>query len=151
MKSLPRLTAVWTAVLMTASVIASERRVTMEALPGPVQTAVREHTKGLKVIGLAEETEDGKTLYEVETRVDGKSRDILFDATGKLVSDEMEVALGTIPAAARAALEQAAGGGVIKEVEAVTKDGVTVYEAQIKKDGKKSEVVVAADGTIQKQ
>lgn len=148
MKSLPRLTAVWTAVLMTASVTASERRVAMADLPGPVQEAVREHTKGLEVIELAEETEDGETLYEVEVRVDGRTRDILFDATGKVVEDEMEVALDSIPEAARAALEQAAAGGEIKKVEAVTKDGITVYEA---KDGKKSEVVVEADGTTQEQ
>jgi uncharacterized membrane protein YkoI len=151
MKSMSRLTAVWTAVLITASVAASERRVAMDDLPGPVQEAVREYTKGLKVIGFEEETEDGKTLYEVEVRVDGKTRDILFDATGKVVEDEMEVALDSIPEAARSALEQAAGGGEINKVEAVTKDGITVYEAKIKKDGKKSEVVVGADGMIQKQ
>ena len=151
MKSLPRLTVVSIAVLMSASVTASERKMAMKDLPAPVQEAVREHTKGLTVVGLSEETEDGETLYEVETRMDGKTRDILFDATGKLVADEKEVTLESIPEAARAALEEVARGGNIRKVEAVTKDGITVYEAQIKKDGKKSEVVVAADGAIQKQ
>ena len=151
MKSLPSLTAVSAAVLMIAIVTASERRLTMEDLPGPVQKAVREHTKGLEVIEIEEETEDGKTLYEVEARVDGKTRDIVFDAAGKVIEDEMEVALGSIPEPARTALSQAAGGGEIQKVEAVTKDGITVYEAKIKKDAKASEVVVAADGTIQEQ
>ena len=151
MKSLPRLTAVWTAVLMTAGVTAAERRLAMEDLPGPVQDTVREYTKDLKVIEIAEETEGGETLYEVEVRVDGKARDIVFDAEGTVVEDEMEVNLASIPDAARAALKKAADGGEIKKVEAVTKDGVTVYEAKIKKDGKKSEIVVGADGTIQKQ
>ena len=151
MKSLIRASVVWTAVLMTASAIAAERRLAMEDLPAPVQEAVREQTRGLEVIEIEEEMEDGKTLYEVEVRVEGKTRDMTFDAAGKVVEAEMEVALASIPEAARAALEQAAAGGEIIEVEAVTKDGVTVYEADIKKDGKKSEVVVSADGRIQEK
>ena len=150
MKFMTSLTVISTAVLMITSVVASERTVAMKDLPGPVQEAVREHTQGLTVTGLSVETEDGKTLYEVETRADGKSRDILFDATGKVVADEQQVTLAGIPQAARTAIEHAAGGGAITKVEAITKDGVTTYEAQIKKGAKKSEVVVAADGAIQK-
>ena len=151
MKSFPRLAATGTVILMTATLIASDRKVAMKDLPGPVQEAVREHTKGLTVIGLAEETEDGKTLYEVETKMNGKTRDILFDASGKLVADEKEVTVDSIPEHARAALGHAAAGGTITKVEAITKNGTTVYEAEIKKGGKKSEVVVGADGTVQKQ
>ena len=150
MKSLPRLTMVFSAALLTTSVTAAERKVAMSDLPAAVQQAVREHTTGLTVVGLEEETEDGKTLYEVETKKDGKTRDILFDAAGKVVEDEQEVTLASIPEAARVGLQRAAGGGQITKVEAVTKDGVTVYEAEVKKNGKDSEVVVGADGTVQK-
>ena len=36
--------------------------------------------------GYAREVEGGKTLFEVETTVNGHSRDLLFDAKGTLVS-----------------------------------------------------------------
>ena len=150
MTSSTRLSTVWTAVLLTASMAAAERKVAMSDLPAAVQEAVRERTKGLAIVGIEEETEDGKTLYEVETKTGGKTRDMVFDATGKVVADEMEVALGSVPEAARTALVRAAGGGEITKVEAVTEDGITVYEAKIKNGGKTSEVVVGADGTTPK-
>ena len=149
MKSLRRL-AVWVAVLTAGSAIAAERKVAMQELPAPVQEAVREHTKGLMLVGLSEETENGETLYEAEVRANGRTWDILIDPTGKVITEEKEISLSSLPEPARAAIEQAAEGGTIKKLESVTKDGTTLYEAQIKKDGKKVEVVVAPDGTIQK-
>jgi hypothetical protein len=76
-----------------------------------------------------------------------------------VTASERRVALEDLPEAVQEAvrehtkgLEYATGKVVEDEkVEAVTKGGITVYEAQVKKDGKKSEVVVGADGTIQKQ
>ena len=141
---------VWAAVLTAGGAVAGERKLAMQDLPGPVQETVREHTKGLRLIGLSEEVEKGETLYEAEVRVDGKTWDILIDPTGRVIAEEKEVALGSLPEPARAAIEQAAEGATIRKVESVTKDGNTVYEAQFKKDGKKVELVVAADGTIQK-
>ena len=146
-----RTLAVPMAVLAAAAATASERRVTLDELPAAVQETVRERTRGQKLLALSEEIEDGQTLYEAEVRIDGRTREIVIDASGKVVEEEMEVPLDSVPEAARAALQQAADGGTMGKVEAVTKDGVTVYEAKIKKDGKKTEVVVDADGTIQKQ
>jgi hypothetical protein len=59
------------------------------------------------------------------------------------------VAIDSIPAPAKAALEKLAAGGKIKGVESVTKGQTVTYEAIIVKGVKKSEVVVAADGSIQ--
>jgi uncharacterized membrane protein YkoI len=150
MNSFPSLTFVIAAAVLTTNVTAAERKVAMNDLPAAVQQAMRDHTKGLTIVGLAEETEDGKTLYEVETKKDGQTRDILFDTAGKVVEEEQEVTLASIPELARTALQRAAVGGEITKVEAITKNGVTLYEAEVKKKGKDSEVVVGADGTIQR-
>ena len=136
------------AVLAACLAGAKERKVRMSDLPAAVQQTVREKTKGVEVLGLDEEVEDGKTFYEVETRVNGKTNDILIDTAGVVVEMEEEVSLDTIPEPARAAILREAGAGKIRIVEAVTKDAVTVYEAHVKKAGKTSEVVVAADGTV---
>lgn len=90
------------------------------------------------------------TDKEVETRVNGKSRDLTIDAAGALVSVEEPVWIDAIPAAAKAAIEKLAVGGKIKSVESVTKGQTVTYEAVIVKGLKKSEVVVAADGSVQK-
>jgi len=123
--------------------------VKMKDLPPTVQKTVIEQTKGAQIKGMSKEVEKGKTMYEVETMVNGKSRDLLIDASGSLVSVEEPVAIDSIPPAAKAALEKLAAGGKIKGVESVTKGQTVTYEAVIVKGMKKSEVVVAADGSIQ--
>jgi uncharacterized membrane protein YkoI len=130
------------------AVFASESKVKMKDLPEAVQKTVKEQTKTAKLRGLAKEVEDGKTFYEAETVVNGKTRDILIDPTGAVVEVEEAVALDSIPEAARKALQCRAGSGKILSVESVTKGPVVSYEAVIKKDGKKSEVSVSADGTL---
>ena len=124
----------------------SEKKVRMQDLPAAVQQAVKEHSQGATVKGLAMEVEKGRKLYEAELLVNGKSRDITFDEKGKLVSAEEETSLDKIPAAARAAIEKGAGSGKITMVETVTEDGKTSYEAQVTTGRKKSEVKVDANG-----
>ena len=61
---------------------------------------------------------------------------------------EQEVAIATIPAPARAAIEKEASGGKITLVEKVTKGTDVKYEAAITpKSGKKKEVSFSADGS----
>ena len=138
------------ACIASSVVVAGETAVKMKDLPPAVQKTVQDQTKGAQIKGLSREVEKGKTMYEVETMLNGKSRDLLIDATGALVSVEEPVAMDSIPAAAKAALEKLAGGGKIKSVESVTKGQTVTYEAVIAKGLKKSEVVVAADGSVQK-
>lgn len=63
---------------------------------------------------------------------------------------EEETALDAIPAAARNAIHTKAAGGKVLAVETVTKGGSVSYEADIVKNGKKSEVAVKSDGTVSK-
>ena len=130
--------------------VASEKAVKLKDLPLPVQRAIQEQTKGAQVKGFAKEVENGKTFYEAETSVNGHSRDLLFDGAGALVEIEEETKLDSIPAPAKAAIEKVAAGGKIAKVEILTKGQTVTYEAAITKGGKKSEIVVAADGSIVK-
>jgi uncharacterized membrane protein YkoI len=128
---------------------AADKKIQMKDLPPPVQKAVQqEEAKGAKIVGLASEKEGGKTMYEVETTVGGHTRDLLFDASGTLVETEEETPISAVPAAAKAALE--ARGKVLK-VETLTKGGIVTYEAQVEKNGKKSEVEVDVKGKTPKK
>ncbi len=123
----------------------TEKKVTMQDLPPAVQQAVKKHSFGAKLRGLTQETKDGSTFYEAELDVNGRTRDVTFDRSGKLISVEEEVAIDSLPAAARAAIRKAAGTGKITLVETVTEGGTTVYEAHIQPGAGKAELEVKVD------
>ncbi len=133
------------------ALLASETRVQMKDLPAAVQKTVREQTQNAKLRGLAKEVENGKTFYEAETLVNGKTRDVLIDATGAVVEVEEATTLASIPEAARKAIQARAGSGKVLKVETVTKGSVVSYEAVVQNAAKKSEVAVNADGSPVKE
>ena len=67
-------------------------------------------------------------------------------ALKKTAEQEKEVSIDQVPDAVKATI--LAQGGTIKEIEMETKNGQTVYEADVIIDGQKIEVKVAADGTL---
>jgi uncharacterized membrane protein YkoI len=138
--------------LFIAGILFADKKVNVADLPAAVQAAVKEQTKTTSLVGLSTEVEKGRTMYEAETKVNGKSRDLLFDASGALVETEDEVDLDSIPAPAKAALQKKAGTGTIQKVEKLTQGSSVAYEATIKtKAGKKVEAAVNADGTPHKE
>ena len=141
-----------TGMLLAGVLFAADKKVEMKDLPAAVQAAVKEQTKTATLVGLSKEVENGKTLYEVETKVNGKTRDLLLDPKGSVVETEDEVEITSIPAAAQAALKKKAGTGTIEKVEKLTQGSTVAYEAAIKtKAGKSTEAAVNADGTPHKE
>src|SRR5262245_1211628 len=138
--------ALWTLVGITIGVsviTAAERKIRMKDLPPAVQKAVQSETQGSTLVGLSKETENGKTFYEAETKQNGRTRDVTFDAAGTIVSVEQQIALEEAPAPVQTALTAL---GKVVLLETVTKGSTTYYEAQIDKKGKRSEVAVDANG-----
>ena len=135
---------------MTVALLAgaAETKIKLADLPAPVQKTVQEQTKNAELKRLSKEVENGKTFYEIEIIVNGKSRDLLVDPSGKIVELEEAVTLESVPAAVRAAL---APKGRILKIETVTRRNAVSYEAVISKNGKKSEIAVEADGVIKKE
>jgi uncharacterized membrane protein YkoI len=118
--------------------------------PAAVQKTVKEQTKNAILVGLMKEVENGKTVYELGTKVNGHGRDLMIDAAGAVLSVEEEVTLDGIPAGARAAIQKQAAGGKITKVEILTEGKVVRYEAAVVKNGKTSETAVKADGSAVK-
>ena len=140
-------------VLVVASgVSAAEKRVKMESLPPAVQKTVQEQAKGATIRGLSIEIEDGKTFYEAELKINGHNKDVLIDPNGAVVEVEEEVALDSLPAAVKDAIQKHAAKGQIVLVESVSKnDTIVAYEAKIKTAGKTSEIAVKPDGSPAKE
>lgn len=121
----------------------------MKDLPAAVRKTVQDETKGATIKTLIQETENGKTVYEVESMVSGKTRDFIVDSIGKVLEVEEQASIDSIPAAAKAAIHKAAAGGTVKTVEFLTKDGATSYEASYTKPKSKKtlSITVKADGS----
>ena len=149
MKTLTAVNVALCALGLSAA-FAAETKVKMTDLPMPVQQTVKEQTKDATLVGITKEKENGKTVYEVETKVNGKGRDILIDTTGAVIEVEQEVEIDSIPAAAKAAIEKKAAGARVTKVETLTKGGKITYEAAITKGKKTSEITIAADGSAVK-
>ena len=139
------------AALLLAGSAVAESKVKMENLPPAVQTTVKEQIQHAKLVGLSKEKEGGQTVYELETVVNGKSRDLMIDSAGTILSVEDEVALDSVPPAAKKAIQQKVAAGKITKVETVTKGSEVSYEAAYtSRSGKKAEYGVNADGTPHK-
>jgi uncharacterized membrane protein YkoI len=130
------------------SLLMADTKVAFNALPSAVQASAKAEAKGAEILGASKEVENGQTSYEIETKLDGKSRDLSFDQTGKLLAIEEEVASSALPPAAWAAIQKRAQGATVKKIESITQGKAVSYEAVIKtKSGKNREIAVNADGT----
>jgi hypothetical protein len=137
-----------TALAAAAAVSAQEaaKKLTLQNLPPRVQEVVKAQGKEATLRGLAAETMDGATVYEVELTIRGRTRDMIVDGQGKIVVVEDQVALDEIPAGARAAIERAIGKGKLTRVEKVTRGATTFYEGHVAHGPNLTEVAVDADG-----
>jgi uncharacterized membrane protein YkoI len=126
---------------------AQERPISRRNLPKVVaQTADRE-TQGAILKGYSTEREHGQTVYEVETIVAGRTRDLEIASDGSLMGVEEEVSLESLNKQVRSSLMEKAKGADIRKVESLTKHGELVaYEASVIKDGKKREIQVGPAG-----
>jgi len=104
---------------------------------------------------------EGLKVYEVELEHNGQEVEATLAADGTLVEVETEMTVEDLPEPVAKAIEKAAGGATIKEVEkevtyAVVKlvkldEPQTSYEAELSREGAECEIEVAADGTILEQ
>jgi hypothetical protein len=135
------------AVLTATSAVAQEKKIKRSDLPPAVEKTVAARSAGATVKGFSKENEKGQTYYEAEMVVNGHSKDILIDTNGAIVEVEEEVAMNALPPDVKVGLQAKAGEGKLIKVESITKkDKLVAYEAQVTKDGKKSEVQVGPDG-----
>ncbi|MEO6236652.1 MAG: hypothetical protein ABIQ52_06600 [Vicinamibacterales bacterium] len=123
---------------------AADQKVTLKNLPAAVKATVDAESKGATIKGISSEMENGKKVYELETLVNGRTRDLMIDGAGKVYVVEEQLDADKAPAPVKAALE---ARGRILRLESVQENGRTRYEGQVQtKAGKKVAVEVDADG-----
>ena len=141
-------------VLLATVALAGEKKgLQLKDLPPAVQKTVQDNLNGAEIRNIGKEKEDGVEQYEVESLLNGKSRDFNVDAKGNLLLVEAATTIDAVPAGAKASILKKVGDGKLAGVETFTKTGQpTMYEASYTdKRGKKHEVLVKADGTQTKE
>lgn len=96
------------------------------------------------------ETFEGRAVYEVEYKENGKEYELLYSADGILVQTEEEIDVKSLPEPVAQAVNKAYPEATIKEAEKLMKpDGtLTGYEVEIKTEGKKIELELDVNGKI---
>lgn len=145
---------VWKAIAISGLLLsgamaagAQEKRIARSELPPAVAATVDRETKGATIKGFTTEREHGRTMYEVETVVSGRTRDIEIAQDGRVNEIEEEVDIASLPAKVQQALNAKAAGGKVMKVESLTKNGrLVAYEAAMVKNGRHSEFQVGPTG-----
>jgi uncharacterized membrane protein YkoI len=121
-----------------------DQKTNLSKLPPAVRATVESESKGATVKGVSSEREHGKTVYELETLVNGRTRDLMIDSAGKVYVVEEQLDVDKAPAPVKAALE---AKGKIVALESVVENGKTHYEGQVlTRAGKKVAIELDADG-----
>src|SRR5882672_512184 len=120
------------------------QKVQLKDLPPAVRATVEAESKNATLKGISSEKENGKTVYELETLVNGRTRDLMIDSAGKVYVVEEQLDVDKAPAPVKAALE---AKGKIVALESVVENGKTHYEGQVlTRAGKKVAIELDADG-----
>jgi hypothetical protein len=135
------------AVITAGMGLAQEKKIKRSDLPAAAEKTVAEISKDATIKEFSEETQNGKTTYEVEMIINGHTKDVEVEPSGAIVEIEEEVAMDSLPTEVKAELTAKAAGGKILKVESLTKQGhLVAYEAKIEKAGKKTEIQVGPSG-----
>ena len=131
-------------MLLCLPSFASEKQVARDKLPPAVVATMDRETKDATIRSICSEYSFRHRMYEIETIVNGHSRNIRIDPAGKVDEIEEEVPFDSLPIQVQDSLLRKAKGGKLVKVESVTIKGrIAAYEARVSKDGKVREVRVA--------
>jgi hypothetical protein len=134
-------------VAFSSLTYAAEKSVPRAELPPAVQKTADEQSKGATVKRFVKDNEDGQLEYEMEMVVNGHSKDVSIAPDGRLLEVEEQVELSQLTPTVQAGLKNKAKKGTITKIESITKNGkVVAYEAQVRTDGRHSEIQVGPNG-----
>lgn len=101
-------------------------------LPAPVVAAFRTSYPNATIKNVAKETENGRTVWEVESVDNNLTRDIVYNPDGTIVDMEEEVAIASLPAAVTDAVKAKHSKATITKAEKTTAGQKTWFELTLK-------------------
>jgi uncharacterized membrane protein YkoI len=124
----------------------------LDKVPKAVMNAIKGRFPGADISSVEKEVEDGKVVFDVELKHEGRKYEMDILENGTILEIEKEVAAKDVPAAVTKGVKAKYPNATIKEVMEVNKvKGKTEtpdhYEVTIETaDKKKIEVIVSLDG-----
>lgn len=136
-----------TTLIFLLPCIAQEEKLEKSDLPAAVQKTADRESNGATIRGYSTEVDNGRREYEMETMVNGHSRDVSIAADGTVLEIEEQVEMKDLPQDVQRTLRAKAGHGTITKIESLTKHGKLVaYEAQLRSKGNYYEIQVGPNG-----
>src|SRR5712692_3063332 len=140
-------------VLLATASLADEksRKIASDKLPQKIKDSIKDRFPGAEVTSAEKENENGKVMYDIELKHEGRKYEMDIKEDGTIVEIEKEIASKDIPEAITKAVKKKYPTSTIKEVMEVNtvtgkEEKPIHYEVTIETDGKKKEVVVSLDG-----
>ena len=107
-------------------------------LPAPILAAFQAAYPHATIKAAAQEKENGKVVWEVESTNNGLGRDLIYNPDGSVVEVEEEVPTALLPAPVTAAVKAQFPGATIAKGEKVTRGATVQYELQLRGATRKS-------------
>lgn len=118
--------------LLGVSAFAQEKKITVSQVPAAVTAAFKSSYPKATIRGYAEEKEDGKVLYEIESLDGATQRKVLYNADGTVAEIEESIAATDLPADAQQAIKQKYPRAVIMLVEKTFVGDTVGYEVSLR-------------------
>jgi len=132
-------------------------KLTPDKLPKKVIDAVKNRFPNAEITSAEKENEDGKVVFDIELKHDGRKYELDILEDGTIVEIEKEIKLKDLPEAVAKALKAKFPDATIKEIKEVNKvkgkqEKPDHYEVVLATKGKKDfEVTVSLDGKTIKE
>ena len=134
--------------LVTLSATAQEKKITAKQVPAAVIAAFKSSYPSATIRGYAEEKEDGKTFYEVESLEGTMHRDVLYNPDGTVAEVEESIAASDLPADAQQAIKQKYPRAVITLAEKTTVGDTIGYEVSLRNGRKRIAMEFDSSGKV---
>ena len=143
---------------MVASLRADDKaeKIPPDKLPKKIMDTVRARLPGAEVTSAEKEKEDGKVVYDLELKHEGRKYEMDILEDGTLVEIEKEIAAKDVPEKVTKAIKEKYPTAIVKEVMEVNKvtgkeEKPMHYEVTIETGGKSKEVIVSLDGKLKEE
>jgi hypothetical protein len=118
-----------TSVALVASLMVNAQNLKESEVPQPVKESFKNTFKEAKDVKWEKEKNGD---FEVEFEINKTEQSATFDATGRLLETELEIATSEFPAEAKNYIIKTYPGSKIKKAEKITDaQGVITYEAEV--------------------
>jgi hypothetical protein len=113
-------------LVLSVSALGDAKSIKQSKLPPAVQRAAEQQSSGATVTGYSTNKVDGVVTYRMELVAEGRTRAIVMDKDGNVLSVEQEVAWAELPADIQKSFDGVKAKGELGPVSTVSEDGTLV-------------------------